>query len=61
MIVRMREVAVEELYVHNGIVEVNGTYFSDPDRRTERWLLETGRSFVDERVYEIVEAAVVAT
>ena len=56
MIVRMREGAARELYVHNGIVAVNGTHYSDPDRRVERWLLETGRSFVDERIYEIVES-----
>ena len=57
MIVRMREeAAVRELYVHNGIVELNGRHYSDPDRRMERWLLETGKSFVDERIYEIVES-----
>jgi hypothetical protein len=57
MIVRLREeLAARELYVHNGIVEVNGTHYSDPDRRVERWLLETGRSFVDDRIYEIVDS-----
>ena len=57
MIVRMRrEEAARELYIHNGVVELNGTHYSDPDRRVERWLLGTGRSFVDEHIYEIVES-----
>lgn len=55
MIARMLEPAPWELHAHNGIVTVNGTPYSDPGRRVERWLLETGRPFVDPWVYEIAE------
>ena len=55
MIVRLRDAAVRELVVHNGVVAVNGTRRADSDRRVERWLLETGRSFVDQSVYDIVK------
>jgi hypothetical protein len=55
MVVRIRDAAARELYLHDGIVEVSGNYYSDRDRRVARWLLDTGRSFVDQSIYEIAE------
>jgi hypothetical protein len=53
MVVRIRDAAARELYLHNGVVDLSGNYYSDPDRRVARWLLDTGRSFVDQSIYEI--------
>lgn len=55
MVVRIHEPAARELSLHNGVVDMSDNYYSDPDRRVARWLLDTGRPFVDERVYEIAQ------
>jgi hypothetical protein len=56
MVVRIHGPMASELYIHNGIVDVTGNSYSDPDRRVARWLLDTGRSFMDHSIYEIAEA-----
>lgn len=48
--------AATELRLHDGIVDVGGTLYSDPERRVARWLLETGRASVGDHVYAIAEA-----
>ena len=61
LIVRMQPGAEQEIHIQNGFVEVGGTmamastFFSDPNRSLERWLLVTGRAFVDRDVLEVIE------
>lgn len=55
MIVRLHNAAAREVAVHNGVVVVNGTSHTDPERRVERWLLETGRGSVEQSTYDFVE------
>ena len=56
MIVRLRGAKVREIVVHAGVAAVNGGRYADADRHVERWLLETGRPFLDASIYDIVEA-----
>jgi hypothetical protein len=42
--------------VHTGVAAVNGGSHADADRHVERWLLETGRPFLDPSIYDIVKA-----
>ena len=55
MIVRLHDATARELTVHNGVVVVDGTSRTDPERRVERWLLETGRGAVEQSTYDFVE------
>ena len=56
MIVRLRGAKAREIAVHTGVAAVNGGRHADVDRHVERWLLETGRPFLDPSIYDIVEA-----
>jgi hypothetical protein len=54
MIVRLRGPKPREIVVHKGVVAALGIRSSDPGRHVERWLLESGRSFVAPDIYAIV-------
>jgi len=60
LIIRIQQEADQEIYIQKGFVEVGGTrastFFSDPNRSLERWLLATGRAFVDRDVLAVIEA-----
>jgi hypothetical protein len=56
MIVRLRGAKAREITVHTGVAAVNGGSHADADRHVERWLLETGRPFLDPSIYDIVKA-----
>jgi hypothetical protein len=61
LIARIQQGIHQEVRLHGGLVEVRGrisTFFSDPDRALERWLLSTGRRFVDEEVFKIIAVEV---
>lgn len=56
MIVRLRGAMAREIVVHAGVVAVHGGRYADADRHVERWLLETGRPFLDASIHDIVES-----
>lgn len=58
MIVRLRGARAGEIAVTAGVVALDSVRHADSDRHVERWLLETGRSFLDPSIYEIVEAEI---
>lgn len=49
------------IQVQNGTVLISRedvvSFFADPGRKLERWLLESGRNFIDEALVNIVEAS----
>jgi hypothetical protein len=61
LIARIQQGDHREVRLQDGLVEVRGrisTFLSDPDRALERWLLATGRRFVDEEVFKIIAVEV---
>lgn len=60
LIIRIQQGANQEMHIQNGFVEVSGimasTFFLDPNRSLERWLLATGRAFVDKGVFKVIDA-----
>lgn len=56
LIIRMRDGTDQEIRVQNGLVDVAGSVFLDKQRAFERWLVTTGRTFVDEDILQIIEA-----
>ena len=56
LIIRTQQGLDRELHIQNGFLEVGGGFFLDQGRSLERWLVGTGRKFVDKNVLEVVEA-----
>ena len=59
LIVRMPQEAGRRIYIQNGVVEVrNGTsctFFLDPHRSLEHWLIEAGRKFLSHEILVAIE------
>jgi len=61
LIVRIRQGTGREVRVRGGLVEIidgsegASTFLSDPDRGLERWLLSTGRRFVDDHIFRRID------
>jgi hypothetical protein len=59
LFVRLPQEAGREIYIQNGVAEVNDqsslTFFLDPQRSLERWLIETGKRFLSPETLEAIE------
>jgi hypothetical protein len=61
LVVRMPQEAGRRIYIQNGVIEssdgTSSTFFLDPQRSLERWLIGTGRKFLRHTVLEAIDAA----
>ena len=59
LVVRLRETG-RRISVQNGVMEssdgTSSTFFLDPQRSLERWLIGTGRKFLGHEVLEAIDA-----
>jgi hypothetical protein len=59
LVVRMAQEAGRKIYIQNGVIEVSegtsSTFFLDPQRSLERWLIGTGRKFLSHEILEAIE------
>jgi hypothetical protein len=60
LVVRMPQQAGRTITIQNGVIESSGgtssTFFLDPQRSLERWLIGTGRKFLSPEVIEVIDA-----
>jgi hypothetical protein len=59
LVVRMTEEARRKIYIQNGVIEVGegtaSTFFLDPQRSLERWVIGTGRKFLSHEILIAIE------
>jgi hypothetical protein len=59
LVVRIPQQGDREIYIQNGVIELSDqtslTFFLDPERSLERWLIETGKKFLSHEGLEAIE------
>ena len=59
IVVRVSQEPRREIYIQDGVVETidqsSSTFFVDPQRSLERWLVETGKKFLSPEPLEVIE------
>lgn len=59
LVVRMSQ-AGRQMHIQNGLIEssdgTSSTFFLDPQRSLERWLIETGRKSLSHEILEVIDA-----
>lgn len=60
LVVRMSQEAGLQMYFQNGLIEssdgTSSTFFLDPQRSLERWLIGTGRKALSHEILEVIDA-----
>ena len=59
IVVQMTQEAGQKMYIQNGVIEVSegtaSTFFLDPQRSLERWLIRTGRQFLSHEILKAID------
>ena len=59
LVITMPQETATKIHVQNGVVEVSGStpssFFLDPQRSLERWLVGTGREFLSSGILEAID------